>query len=311
MRSWAFLFILLALASCSQTPEQEASNAIDVALTHLSNENCGKAIEVLEAVKGQSGNPVYVQVLASAYACRANFNATKFIADDVPKLSSSSLFTALATLRLSSETEADSASYRDLRQALALLIATDGQANREARFGVRKAGDMGIEIVMLSIVQLGKFLRYYGNANASGAKGAGPGTNSCFMNYTGDAAFLITNSSAGGSCTSANDGNPELSISSPNEARGKRRLCEGLMLLTNALDVLLNIDLSGNDSLSSLEDSAAQIQQFKDDALAIEPALATLLTTTSQSACETLLDDPTELDHMQLIYAALFETGLQ
>jgi hypothetical protein len=311
MRSWAFLFILLFFASCSQNKELEATNAIDVALTHLSNEDCGKAIEVLERVKDQTGNAVYVQVLASAYACRANFVATKFIADDVPKLNSSSLFKALATLRLSAETEADSSTYKDLRYALDLLVATDGQANREARFGVRKAGDMGVEIIMLSLVQLGKFLRYYGDADANGVKGAGPGTNTCFMNYTGDAALLITSSSAGGNCTTANGGHAELSITSPNEARGQRRLCEGLMLLTNALDVLFNIDLSNIDSLSSLEDAATKIQEFKDDALAIEPDLETLLTTTSQTACETLLADPTEQGHMQLIYAALFESGLQ
>jgi hypothetical protein len=59
------------------------------------------------------------------------------------------------------------------------------------------------------------------------------------------------------------------------------------------------------------EDVAATATQFKNTALAMDPSLETLLTETSQTQCQTLLDTASELNNMQYIYVLVFESGLE
>lgn len=289
------------------------SEAIDVAQTYLSQERCSEAIKILEEVGRQNDDPIYLQVLASAYACRAGFNAIEFIANDISTINAASaqLMNSLVLLPLSSESITDSPSYTDIKTGMSLLLeASDGsqpsQLARTETFGVRKAGDMGLQALLLTVIQLGKFLNYYGNVDASGNKG-GLGGNLCFLTYTYGDAQAAANA-GGGVCDGNTPGHPDLDHTT--EA-GKRRMCEGLMLITNLIDILDNIDVSSNASLSSLENVAASANQFKTTAISLDPALSTLLNMTSQSLCETTLDTLAELNNMQLIYASIFESGLQ
>lgn len=317
MRSFWIIFFLFILASCAKSPEEETLEAIDVAQTYLSDRDCEKAINILEKSGRRMGDPVYVQVLASAYACRSGFSTIDFIDVDIPNINTSStgLMRSLSILSQSEETVSDSQKYSDLRTALEILLASGGgsqpsQAARTQTFGSRKAGDIGLQIILLTVVQFGKFLNNYGNVGATGIKGAGSNTNSCIMDYTyanAQAAITLVGTDA---CSVFNDGHPDLSLAPANLATTKRRLCEGLILLTNLIDVLDNIDVSGNDTLEDLESVATVAKSFKTTAVSADPTLATLLNTTSQSACETTLDTASELNNMQLIYASIFESGL-
>lgn len=317
MKSTLFLFCFLVLVGCAKTPKQEVLQAIDLAQSYLSEEKCQEAIDVLEEVGRQNDNAIYLQVLASAYACRADFNAIHFIGTDIPLIqtSSANLLKSLSVLTLSTETSADSSAYEDMKTALEILLYSDGgaqpsQATRTTKYGPRKAGDMGVEILLLSIVQLGKFLHYYGNVDSLGVKGEGPEVSNCFINYTYGTA-QAARASFGGSCNADNLGHPELIVTGGNLARGIRRRCEGLMLLTNLIDTLDNLDLSANSSLDDLEAVATTANTFKSTAITADATLATLLNITSQSVCESTLASPTEMDNMELIYALLFESGLQ
>src|SRR5690606_6850796 len=107
-------------------------------------------------------------------------------------------------------------------------------------------GDMGVQALILNMVNLGKFFYYFGNVDATGEKGEGPGSNSCFIDYNDSRAKLIIGNGTG-ACTDSISGHPELDQST--EA-GRRRMCEGFVLLTNFLDILENIDLSQSSSLS-------------------------------------------------------------
>lgn len=315
MRTILIFSILFSCFSCSKTTVEKTDEAIDVALSYLSARQCDDAIDVLEEVGRQTDNATYLQVLASAYACRGGVDEISFIGTDIPAINATStnLLKSLSILSLSDEKDTDSNEYKDIRTALNILLETGSgsqpsQLNRTATFGTRKSGDMGLQILFLSIIQLGKFVNWYGNVNSVGAKGAGSNTNSCFISYSYPAAQTAV-TAGGTSCTVYNDGHPDLSFS-VNVDETKRRLCEGLVLLTNLIDVLENIDLTGVTSLSSLENVATLATQFKTNAITLDSNLGTLLNTTSQSMCKTTLDTASELNNMQLIYAAIFESGL-
>ncbi len=312
MRTILTIVSLLLALSCAKNSTEATLEAIDLALTHLSNEDCDKALDLLREVGPQNGNPVYLQVLASAYACEADYDEVRFIADDLSSISVSSgqdIFKSLSTLRLSDESAADSASYVSLRTALNTINgSTSGapsHAKRVRKFGPRKAGDLSLQVLLLSLVNLGKFLNYYGNTDSSGAKGGLTGNN-CFIDYNdGRAQIFVSTGVSTGACLSTTDGHPDLDQST---ATGKRRLCEGLVLLTNTFDVLESLDLSGSSTLSKLEDIATEIYDLK--AAAISQGLGTLINMTSQSECEAHVATAPNLSDLEYLYALVFDAGL-
>ncbi len=313
MRTYLFLFIILLSISCSKNPTEQASEAIDIALTHLSSGECDEAIDVLEEADDQDENAIYLQVLASAYACKADYEEIAVISNDLSNLDTAtpnSIMSSLATMTHSPDTVADSADYVNLRKAINILLnSTSGapaHTSRVSKFGQRKAGDMSVQALLLNVVNLGKFLNFYGNVNASGAKGGGSNTNACFINYTDARAQAVATGPTAGACNGINDGHPDLDQTTDT---GKRRLCEGLMLVTNTLDILDNLDLGGSDELSVLEDVSTQVNTFK--AAAVAAGLSTLINMTSQSACVTAMNTPANLNDMEYLYALVFETGLQ
>lgn len=311
MRNFFILFTILLITSCAQNPQEKLAEAIDRALTHLSAGDCDAAIDVLEDSESDGDDPVYIQVLSSAYACKSDFDEVAFISDDLSAIDTTSSNTILASLTkmsLSTETAADSANYTNIRTAINTILnstTTIGQVARTTKFGTRKAGDLGVQALILNIVNMGKFLHYYGNVNASGVKGGGSGTNSCFLNYNDPRAQALTGVSTG-ACTVDNDGSADLDQST---ATGKRRICEGAMLLTNTIDILDNLDLSNSSTLSKLEDISTQVNSFKTAATAA--GLGTIVNMTSQSVCETYLQTPAQLLDMEYFYALVFESGLQ
>ena len=321
LRLFFIICFILTLSSCAKTPSEEAGTAVDLALTYLTDEKCDRAIDVLEAAGRTNSNPVYLQVLASAYACRAGYNEVNFLLNDVTKISGSALLTSLATLSLSPEHHADSDSYVDLRTALNVLLnSTTGQpsqAARNAKFGLRKAGDLGLQTLFLTLTQLGKFLHFYGNVDALGAKGKGlpnvdeqTSTESrCFIDYTNVQAEAFITLLAG-YCTNATPGHPDLALTPSELTTTKKRMCEGLVLVTNTMDILSNLVLPANASLANINGVSASVTSLKSTAIALNPAIGTLLNTTSQADCESLVSSSTEFDNLQLIYAVLFEKGL-
>ena len=312
MRTFILLFIILLFSSCAKNPVEETNEAIDVALTHLSSGNCDEALSVLAEIGNQPDNAIYLQVLASAHACKAGFDEVAFVNNDLTSIDTTSGSTIMKTasvMSLSDDTQADSANFTAIKTGYNIILnSTAGvpsQVDRTAKFGSRKSGDMGVQALILNIVNLGKFLNFYGNVDATGTKGAGVNTNTCFLNYNDPRAQVVTGAGTG-ACTVDNDGHPDLDQSTED---GKRRLCEGLMLVTNTLNILDNIDLSGSSSLSKLEAVQTQVNTFRTNATAA--GLGTLINMTSQSVCETYLDTPAQLLDMEYLYALVFETGLQ
>lgn len=312
MRTFLILFLLFLFSSCAKNEAEKTSEAIDIALTSLSTGDCQAAIDVLEDAGFQSSDAVYIQVLASAYACKANFNEVEFISTDLAAIntgSAAAILKSFSIMTLSHETSADSADYVSIRSGINFLLQPESgvpsQVARATKYGARKAGDVGFQALVLNIVNLGKFLNYYGNVSATGVKGGGSSSNKCFISYSDPRAQLLTGSSTG-ACVSDTDGHVDLDKST---VIGKRRMCEGLMFVTNILDILDNIDLSGSSELSKLEDISTQVSTIR--TAAVTAGLGTLINMTSQSVCETYLNTPSQLLDMEYLYALLFETGLQ
>lgn len=327
MRFAIILLLILFSVSCAKTPAEDVDEAIDLALTYLSDDNCDAAIDILEGVGRDKSNPIYLQVLASAYACRAGFDERDFLATEIAKIDSTAanLMKSLTTLTLSPETAADSAAYLDLREALEVLLYVDSsqpsQVRRGTKYGPRKAGDMGVQALFLSLTQLGKFLHFYGNVNAAGAKGTGAAStdeqgvtpSTCFVEYTEAQALAFLTGGGGSVCNdlSIDDGHPDMLFApAATLVITKRRMCEGLMLVTNIIDILDNLTLPADSSMGDLSSVATTVDGFKTAVTTANPALGTLINTTSQATCETLVAGATEFDNLQFIYALLFEGGL-
>ncbi len=325
MRSILFIFLLFIIGGCAKTAPEKIDEAIDLALTYLTQEKCQKAIDVLEDVGPDTDNPVYMQVLASAYACRAGYNEITFLSTDIPTINSTAtnFMKSLSQLSLSGETEKDSDSYNDLLAAMnTLLYVDDNQPSYTARvskYGARKAGDMGVQSIFLGLTQLGKFINFYGNVNSSGVKGAGAANtdeqgatpSNCFLEYT-EARSIAALGVLAGTCDdmSSDNGHPDLSFAPASLTATKKKMCQGLVLVTNLIDILENITLPTNSSYGSITALPDTVGGFKDSIILADPSLETLLDTTSQSECETLVSNATEFDNLQYIYALLFEVGL-
>jgi len=314
VRSIALIFTLFLFVSCAKTTDEKVAEAIDVANSYLSKGKCQSAIDTLEDVGRQGSNGVYLQVLASAYACRAGFSELTFLLTDLDVMTQSNdILTNLSIISTSPEDETDSDSYLDLQTAINLLIdstaAAPSQSARNTKFGTRRAGDMGTQALLMMFAQLGKFLHYYGDVNpTTGVKGGGSGSNNCFIAYTDNTAIGLLS----GTCnsTGTRTGHIDLSLSSGLSAT-KSKLCEGLMLVTNIIDTINNIQIPQDSTLSALDSVKTEINSMK--TAIYTGGLETLLDTTDQTTCTTLVaptDNSGEFENLQRIYASLFEGGL-
>ncbi len=305
MKKYFHFILILSLfiaSSCGNNPNEEAYQAIDQALTFLSDGECDKAIEILEELKEQDKNPVFLKTYASAYACKAGFDSIRFVSTDVAAINSLILLQSISRLSFSDETTVDSANYLSMKKALNILGRSDfKQVTRRSDFGKRHGEDMGVQVLIYSIMQFGKYLNWYGNVDIVGKKGAGSNTNDCFLNYTyAPAQGVIGTLPASNACQGSTFGHPDLS-----GANLIKRMCEGITLMTNIFDTLNNIDLTGSSSLSSLENIVTEINSYRTDANAA--GVGYLLDVTSPVACEALLANAADMNNAQLLFALTLE----
>lgn len=300
--NFILIFSFLLISSCGNNPEEEAYQAIDQALTLLSEEKCSDAIKLLEDLKDQDENPVWVKTLASAYACKAGFRMIKFVDDDIEAIDDNDLLGSISTLSYSDETSTDSEAYEAMKQSLKILGRTDfKQETRNADFGRRHGEDMGVQVLIYSLMQYGKYLNWYGNVDATGKKGAGTNSNSCYLNYSyGPAIAAVGANPVSNACQTTNDGHPDLSGGNLIE-----RMCEGITLMTIIIDTINGIDLSGSSTLSSLEDIVTEVNTYR--VAADSAGIGYLLDVTSPAECEILLTDPADMNNAELLFALVLE----
>lgn len=317
----SFILCLFLFASCAKKSDQQTMEAIDKAQDFLTSNKCQDAIDVLEESGLETSNPIFVQVYASAYACRSGFSEITFFSSDVPLIDSTdsaTFFKSLTTLSTSTETAADSASYSDLLSGINIILNSGGasspsQVARTSYYGSRKAGDIGTQGVYMLVAQLGKYLHLYGNVDSNGDKGAGSFGSECFVAYDDPIAQAGVSALPGtNACDGGDAGHPDLSLAASDLTTTKRRMCEGLMIITNLADILGNITLPSNSSLGDLSDVQDLVNDYVDEfSTSPDPDFVALINTTKQSNCESYISTTARFAKLQQMYVALFEANLE
>lgn len=333
LRFLVCLLVITGLSACGADDEQKVDDAIDIALSYLTTGDCQRAIDVLEDVGRKSENYRYVKTLATSYACRGGYLTTKFFESDLAKMTSgaASFFKGFTQFSTSSSMDAtDNPDYEDIQEAIDILLYAGGIASnknptssrRLSYFSAEQVSNMNMLLLFLSMVQLGKYVYFYGSTDTTGVKGGAAANYTCFLNYTGNAGagsislvggvadledYLAANGGACGSAgtdvTATDQGNPFLG------AEGNlnvTRMCQGVVLLNTFFDSLGNVvdQLSGS-SFGELGGTQTLIDTLRTAILTAYPATADALIAQSQSLCESVYDGDT--DALEVYFAFFFE----
>ena len=269
------ILVLLSslLYSCGKESD-EVQAAISEAHFLLTDKDCAGARSALDKVGYQATNAEYIGAYASTYACSANYSTITLFGTDIDKFSSDvdGIFGSLALFSTSDDmTSATDPDFTNLQAAINTILYAGGQsasssANRETVFSIRENTNLNVQALYMILVNLGRWFHFYGNPDDAGTKGAGPGTNTCLFTYSDPYAIAGISAGETGSCTNAaNQGSSDMMTGDP--AQEKERLCHGIVMLTNFIDLIANIEFSGDDvgDLSSAGDSFEEACDFAAD----------------------------------------------
>lgn len=296
MKLFLALTILTFTVSCARTEKQLVDSSKREAMYHLTKGSCSKAKEALDQVDYQTDDSEYIRLYSDVYGCRAGYSQLSTVVNNLSSVSANAtdLFRTLAAFPSSQEeTAADSTAYTNLQLAITELLkggtaAETSATARIAKFGERGAGDMHFQALFLILIQMGKFLKYHGDTDANGVKGAGAGTIDCLFQYTDGTAITYINGGAD-SCDVGTVGNTsaETLVAA---ASYIPKMCELIILFNNLRDILANITFSSNSSeLGDTVNIGSVLDQaivFAEGTLS-EPAVTTYKNILGQTACET------------------------
>ena len=313
------IFSLITVGCGKKTDDEILEDALNNANRALSNRDCQTAIDALEAIGRKNFDARYLIVLASAYACRGGYNELILFANDFGSINVSNALGGLTLFSTSDDmTSPGDSDYTDLQTAFNILVFAGGlstSANpdsdqRRAIFGNAKGGDIDAFIMYISMVQLGRFLRYYGNIDTStGQKGGGAASHNCLLNYQnipfdvgGDISTLLGGATTG-NCNALDDGNDELGLQG---GINVERSCQGVILLNNFLNVLPAVldSYTGNE-LDEIEAIITTLQGFDVALLSALGANPEVASVRSQDLCES--QNAASQDFLEIYYAIRFE----
>lgn len=299
------LVILFILTSCGLSKQEEIDDAITVAHQLLTSKKCSEAIATLNGVGRQETNADWLRAYASAYACLANWSVVNFFADDLDSISSAdqdAILGITAAFDQAVMTSPTDSHYTNLLTAVNTLLYAGGisspsSASRKTVLTSSEVNNIDVQNLYMILNQIGQYARYYGNTNSAGTKGAGTQSNSCYINYTDANAQAIV-AIGGGSCSVFNDGNTDLT-------GNRERLCQGVVLFNNFLDILASVSLAGSDNAGSLEDLVDEI-----DDLCAGSALdmGGTCTIKSQSTCVANANANLNIEHLERYFAVVWES---
>lgn len=265
-----FLFsICLILLGCGESQSERVERAIMSANQDLSTRSCDSAIKKLEEVGRQHNNAMYLVTLASAYACRAGFSEITFFAEDISKVGNPAPYGGSTRFTTSPDFESKSDMiFDDLNEAIDILLFAGGQSRLEnpsfehiERVFSDRSGDIFAASLYMVLVQKGRFLHLFGQADQNGEKGR------CFLNYDSD-PFIEAYLSTGNTGTCDNN-----TMNAPTPLDDEIELiCRGLTLSNVFLDlipVVLNAYAGGElDDIFVISDL---INDLKDDIVGVLP----------------------------------------
>ncbi len=314
------ILCFLSLVGCGkQTKDEKRDEAILSARISLTQGKCQEAIDTLESVGRDWVNADYLTTLSSAYSCRAGFSQIVFFATDVSKVDSSNIFGSFSTFTTSeADKNPDSdPKYSDNQTGLDLLlyagnITSPSHAGRANYFAARDLGNISSQGIYLVAAQLGKFVKYYANVNSAGRKGLGGGPNTCYYTYTDVTAlaavlYLNTNTSNDTCDAGSPLGHSDLDINVETQADVKRRMCRGVILFNNFIDLFLGTTLSASSELTQLKNIEDDIESYISNCTVGGTGginIGALCNVRSQSACESTAT----IQNLEIYFAAIFES---
>jgi hypothetical protein len=313
-----FILLLTLMVSCAKTDEQLCQSAKDETKYLLTKNQCSKALSTIQG-SCDNDDAQYIALVSSSQACSSGYSELDLFATDISSINSASLISSLASLSTSNETQADSDNYVALQTAIqTILTSTSGNPSASQRittFGQEQGTNLNFQLLFMLVVQTGKYFNHYGDADATGTKGAG-GSNTCIYSYTNaDAVNWINTDPAGvgaGSCVAATGSEGSADLEAPVAAAEiTTRLCEGIILFNNLMDVLGNVDLS-DTVYGDLSNITTVINGLYTAAITAESAnygssvVNTVRSIRSQSDCESLTQA-----QIEKYFAIFFESVYQ
>lgn len=299
--------LLFSLASCGASDEQKIKNSIEIANNLLSTRKCDEAIRELESVGQQRSNARWLVTYASAFACKGGFSEPNFFANDLTKLSANAtaMLGSLTTFTTSATDTPFTTEYTNLNTALNILLypaemTATSHALRLTKLSASDVNNMDAMAIYIILTQLGRYLNYYGDASATGVKGGGAASNTCIATYTDATALNATNLGATGSCTNGGGNVGHADIETGVAATRHARLCNGLILFNNFIDIVSNISFTGANT-GSLSGLSATFQTICSTAFPGNPVCSTY----DQATCESSISNAT----IEQYFAAIFETS--
>jgi hypothetical protein len=310
-------FIISMISACGLSTQEEIDNAITQAHQLLTDKKCAEAIAVLNEAGQQTSNPDWLSAMASAQACLAPWNVVRFFETDLDNLGTAdetAIIGSTATFTQAVMTSPTDSSYTNMRAAINTLLSAGGitdisYANRAAVLGSAAASNLAVQTLYMMLNQIGQYSRYYGNALATtGLKGSGAAVNECYLTYTDtDAKTYIDGVPGGlGSCddTDTDTGRAELN-------GNRARMCEGIVLFNNFIDILANVSLDptgNNGDIGDLDELADDIEDICAQAT-IDYGInfGGTCTVKTQSVCEANADGTYNQEHLERYFALIWE----
>ncbi|MFA6238269.1 MAG: hypothetical protein WC635_13130 [Bacteriovorax sp.] len=303
LKNLTLMLASVLLFSCGKSADEKTFDAILSANISLSKGNCQDAINTLEENGRVNTNAAYLKTLASAYACRAGYSTLTFFTTDISKTVTPAPFGGATTYSTSDAAVAttlqNDAGYRDLLAAINILLYAGGisagteptSAERARYFNSTEAADIDSQLLYMIMVQLGRYGYFYGDSSATGVKGSGAGTNTCFTSYVNaDADVKAAITAAAGTCTNIADATAAHAQLAEGvlAATRKTRLCQGVVLLNNVFALLPNVISSAFPAADQAAALAAvnTINLAKTALIAADATTSTVATTLDQSNCE-------------------------
>ena len=306
MVRFTFLIFLFFLISCGSSQEEKVASSIDRAQTYLSKGKCDEALNELNEARDLE-NAIYLQVLASAYACKGEVEIVDVITE-IQNINTNNVFSELSKKNFASSDNLTN--FNHLKKSLDVILSSTSvvsQGARDEEFGKRKGQDLGMQLLFYSVIQAAKFTNYFGNT-ANGKKGDHTGSNLCFLEYTTVVANLFDPNPlytipATNACQAAGDGHPELDIATPS---GRANACQGVIAINNVLDTLGSLDFGDSQELKVLKDISEKISALKAILISIDPSLTYLFDVRGAQDCLDLDDR-----EIELFIFTFYEMGLE
>lgn len=317
--NFKIFLIALLLVSCGESEEQTRKNLMISANIAMGSGDCDKAIELMTSIDKPKSDGEFIKILALSYACKAKFNVTKFLTDDLQRFDASGTFNGTTLFSTSDDvTTAEDVDFTYLQLAMdTILYAGNLDVDEEPTstkrgevFSDDELNELEMLLVYLQLIGMGRFFHYYGDANSDGEK------TGCLIQYenvnldAGDFdTILLTGALDLGSCdqtnyTDANIGHADLGT--PGDYNVKR-LCHGAMIVNNFFHVfpslLARISGADFDNVAAMENVLRLITQFMETQKAgVSDKVSNVL---SQARCELLNKD--DDDFLQVYYLFLME----